>query len=174
MPPPLPPAGVVSARDQSDSAQRIQAPGLALARAADIRAARRVAAAHWPTLGALEGVELSGQAVRRRMRAIYAVHNPSKLGQVDRLLAKYAAQGRDDAEGRVRQWELCIKIQAKYLEPAGTGSQGGCPDCPDEPSDSPDPARASLRALPADRCGVLRVGRGRLQCADRRCERIMF
>eukprot|EP01047_Picozoa_sp_COSAG01_P023483 COSAG01_NODE_1422_length_10360_cov_36.853815_7_plen_272_part_00 len=107
-------------------------PRLEPGRAADILGARRVAAAHWPTLSVLAGVELCGRAVRRRMRAIYAVHNPAKLGDVDRLLAKYAAQGRDDADGRARQWELCLKIQEKYLETAGSGSQGGCPDCPDD------------------------------------------
>ena len=55
-------------------------------------------------------------AIARRMRAIYAAHNPEKLDDVGALLAKYAA----------RPWELCAKVQRKYIEAVPTA--GGCPE----------------------------------------------
>ena len=41
-----------------------------------------------PIAGALAGVPLDPEPIRERMQAVYAAHNPAKLGSVDALLQK--------------------------------------------------------------------------------------
>ena len=91
-----------------------------------IRESRAGASRYWPTLARLDGVALDMPAIRERIFAVYSSRCPDKLKGLGKLLAKYSG----------REYELCTKIQQKYIEQQGT--QGGCPAPSSEPEPEPE------------------------------------